>query len=521
MPYKTQLINLSTWLKKTINIHSYWNYISLFLGVVFITALFSHVIFSVGLDYDGSHILTGMVFKNSFEFIETSRLFFDFLKELPAYLFIQFFPSDSLSLLTQVFSFGLVWIHIFSLIGCWLILPKDRKSFIFFPLFAFCCGPLIALEHSISTSLSAFSYVWFMAFVIYYSDLSLKMHKALLFLTPLPLFLSYELMSYASLLLIFLCLLKINNYQKTFANKAIITGLVVFFSMTFFVQCYLIFFPTSLVNRDNYLSDLLSLSFLYTSSNEKISIHACTVVVFILTVIPFVSSVRLRRAPLFLKRFFLTFLSISSLITNTVLLFPSFLYPLIPHYYLYPAVNNRIYSFCALPFTILLWFLFEKKIFQFEKQKLFLTLCLISAFSLIKWRVEMDYNFYKLQRQFSEKLERCQGQLKWSLVRDIFHNIEDDRFEEESLWKITSISLLYPHSQNVKAVLLNDDCIYGYGCGEVFEGVKDSVDACKEVCEGQRYHIPNSLFNGSFNSRFFNFQPLIDNISKNISTCNN
>ena len=115
---------------------SYWYFISLLLFIVFIVALFFHVIFSVGLDYDGSFILGNMIFSKSFSFFETSRLFFHFLYQLPAWLFIRFSSSDSLSLLTQVFSFGLIGIHIFSLIGCWLIsfcqkIKKALSSFLF------------------------------------------------------------------------------------------------------------------------------------------------------------------------------------------------------------------------------------------------------------------------------------------------------------------------------------------------------------------------------------------------------
>ena len=117
------------------------NIISLTLFIVFIIAILSHVLFSVGLHYDGSVILKQMIFNNSFSFYETSRRVFHFLYQIPAWLFIRFAPSDSLYLLAQVFSFGLIWIHIFSIMGCWLILPREKKSYIFFPLFAFLVGP--------------------------------------------------------------------------------------------------------------------------------------------------------------------------------------------------------------------------------------------------------------------------------------------------------------------------------------------------------------------------------------------
>ena len=153
-----------------------------------------------------------------FFFSEKARLFFHFLYQIPAYLFIKFSPSSSLSLLTQVFSFGLIWIHIFSLFVCYIILPENKKNFIFFPLFSFFTGPAIALSISISIALSVYSYVWMTAFVIHYSKLSNKSHQFLFFLTPLPLLFSYELMAYMAYFLIFLCWNKhkkeTNSYNK-------------------------------------------------------------------------------------------------------------------------------------------------------------------------------------------------------------------------------------------------------------------------------------------------------------------
>ena len=101
------------------------------IGVI--TVLASHILFSVGL-YDGSMNLLDMIKKNRF-FSEQSRNFFHTLYLLPAYLFIKISSSESLSLIIYVFSFGLIWIHILSLLGCYLILPKNKKHLIFFPLF--------------------------------------------------------------------------------------------------------------------------------------------------------------------------------------------------------------------------------------------------------------------------------------------------------------------------------------------------------------------------------------------------
>ena len=283
---------------------SYQALVSFCLFAAFIAAILSHIIFSTGLNFCGVNYLGDMIFFNSFVFFEKSRTFFKFLTQVPAWSFIKFSPSNSLSALTSIFSFGLIWMHIISFVGCWLILPKNKKAFIFFPLFAFLVGPLTALSHSISVSLSVFSYVWLTTFVIYYSNLSLARHRVFFLLVPFPLLLSHELMSYASLFLIFLCLLKRSSETEP-VNKTIITSLILFFIVTFFIALYFIFFPASFGNRDGFLSSLLNLKFLY--AGKKIYPHIISALILVL--IPFLQFVR----SLLLKRFVLLFSGLSLL----------------------------------------------------------------------------------------------------------------------------------------------------------------------------------------------------------------
>ena len=193
-----------------------------------IIVLASHVLTSSGLFNDGAHNLFYMLYYNRFNFFETSRQWFHIFYQFPAYVLIKWTSLDSLSLLTQVFSFGLIWIHIISFIGCYFILPKNKKPWIFFPLFAFFIGPVNALSTSVSVALSVCSYVWLTAFVIHYSDLSRKIHKVLFLIIPLPLILSHELMSYMSWPLIILCWYKIKAEDNLF-NKSLIIFVMVFF----------------------------------------------------------------------------------------------------------------------------------------------------------------------------------------------------------------------------------------------------------------------------------------------------
>ena len=109
----------------------------------FIAVLTSYTLFATGLDEDGSVYLIEMIHNNSFRFLHESRKIFHIFYQFPAWIFIKFSPVKSIDLLVKVFSFGLVWIHLVSLIGCWFVLPKDKKTFCIFPAFWFfyraCC----------------------------------------------------------------------------------------------------------------------------------------------------------------------------------------------------------------------------------------------------------------------------------------------------------------------------------------------------------------------------------------------
>ena len=450
---------------------SYQVFITYLLFFVFIKAVLSHIISSSGLCYDGSYVLLRMILDNSFYFNETSRIFFHALYQLPIWIFIKFFPSNSLSLATQFFSFSLIWIHIFSLTGCWLILPKHKKIYIFFPLFAFLVGPLIALSYSLSISLSVFSYIWLTAFVIYYSDLSLTKHKIILCLIPLPLFFSHELMSYASPLLILLCLLK-RNYKKTTGNKIVISALIFCFVITFFIAVYFIIFPAWDRNRDSFFFHLLKLSFLY-DLKKNIYVYVCSA--FTLVFISFISNLHFS-----FKNISLILLSLISVTINSLLLFHQLdFFQIFPLNSFLPDDSNRIYIFFILPFTLLLWFLFEKKIFQFKNQKLFLTLCLISSIALVKWRMEMNYKFYNSQEKFSENFQFYKG----------IH--EDKILEEFSFYSnyfvtcgymISPASLIFPRKNQLKAVILNSPN-------------PECITACQNKKQWKPYHSFDYNFN--------------------------
>ena len=252
------------------------------LFLSFAIVLGSHTLVSRGLAYDGIHNLFSMAMENKFFHYssEPARIIFDYFYQLPVWLFIKLSSSSSLSLLTILHSFGLIWIHIISIVGCFLILPKDKKNFLFFPLFGFLTGPLPALGASVSVAISVCSYIYLTAFVIYYSNLSSWRHRLFFVLVPFPLLLSHELMSYMAFPLIFLCVRKYKS-ESCFLNKIIVASVGILMIVSSFLSFkFLLFHKGTINNSDDFIESLVKLRFIYDSSrgfNLPVIISLCLI----------------------------------------------------------------------------------------------------------------------------------------------------------------------------------------------------------------------------------------------------
>ena len=477
-------------------------HLNIILIFTFVIALCSHVLLSSGLDEDGSFDLSRLIFEDRIIYHEVSRLFFNVFHQFPAWLFIKFSTSNNLFILTKIYSFGLIYVHIFSFLGCYLILPKTHKKLIFFPLFAFITGPLTVLGISVSVAFSVFSYIWFTAFVIYYSNLSLKLHRIIFFIAPLPLILSHEMISYMAWPLIALCILKEKNENNLF-NKFIIKFMVGFFLLLSIINFIFIFGNNEhIINYLRFKESVLNLKFLF--SNDNINL-------IILTALLLISSLLLQCFSNKIKNKFQFALFIYFVVVLFAVIFIPFSW-----YYQFLFVGNydsRVWPpVFSLPLNLLIWWFYKNKILNFKHFKVFILSCFIVCITFTIYTVKSDLQFYKHQKQFSEQLQKCQGVLSWPVVKKSFKTIKNYEKLEHHSWKITASSLIYPRFQNIKAVLLNTNCMNV--CRK--EGKPD----CKSFCSYVSFNIPSSLLDGSFNSRFFNFKPLIENISsKSLSVC--
>ena len=467
----------------------------------------SYVLSSSGLFNDGTNNLFYMLYNDGFSFYETSRRWFHILYQLPVYLFIKWTSLSSLSLLTKFYSFGLIWIHILSLIGCYIILPKNKKQWIFFPFFSFFIGPVNALSISVSVALSVCSYVWLTAFVIYYSDLSCKMHKALFFIIPLPLLLSHEMMSYMAWPLIILCWHKTKEAQCYF-SKGLIVFIMIFLVITSAVQFYMLLGHSEIYKTNRIyilMESLFQLRFLFNYNFEQINIP-----LFASLLILFLSFVTLYRgvvAKKILTAGGLVFLLIYGfIIFNTSSLFIDW-----DHIRIYPPT-------VALPLTGLLWWLYERKNLDIaQAPKAFFLSCVFCILALLFFRIYADQSFYKHREEVSYKIHKNRGVIVYEpQIRDCFNNIYLADKIYFSNWNIFEISLFYPEIRSVQTVLSPSFALCMGGYKYENKSLSEFLSKCEELQQNHRLFFYEN-FEKLKRIRFFDFSRLEYYIENNIS----
>ena len=474
-------------------------HIFLIAGVLMILLCFvSFIFFDSGLFYDGSFRLFLILYFEDFTFYEASRQSFHFLQQLPVWLFLHETDSNSLSSSIKLFSFGLIWIHIPSLLVCYLM--THRKISFFFPLFAFFTGPLTAFNLSISVALSLCGYLWAVCFIIYYSDLSLRSHKTLLILSLLPLFQSHEMMCYMSLFLMGLCFLKLKK-EKDKINRHLILTCIGFLGFLFAYHTFDLIFLEEIIarktNKSLFLEALFKFNFLVQNSKLNIFVLISILLKVCLLIELFIKK---NKSYCFLGLFLLAVLL--KFVFSLTVSYPA---------ESYLQLKTRFYPpMISLPFGLLIWLIFEEKLKNWRPSNSFLIICLLAFISLAFYQIQSNFEFYNHRKSVSKYLSNCQGVLNYSEYEVYYNNNKDTD------WNILSKSLLYPKKRNINAIIKNDLCH-----NELPERKNLNQKQIKETCDDMNLGFPKKLTEPDFKleTRFFNFKPIYEAYKKGISSC--
>ena len=423
------------------------------LGLFFLisSSIVSYCVFLRGLESDGVEDLAIIMARNDFFFPDRARFFFHFLYQLPIVFFLKAFPVASLHLIKVVWSFSLLWVHLFSFFGCYLILPKHKKYFILFPLISFILGPMTSLGLSISVSFIVSSYIWMTAFIIYYSNLSLKSHKFIFILSLFFSFFSHEMMSYMAWPLIYLCFSKI---QKTEKNKLLIFIGIFLLLINSLLSSFFVIFPRYPAHRSYFIESLTHLSFFYKNGFYAPIVSSC------LLLILFFIKLYFKKNKIHLKKQNVIIIFISIFFIFFCLM--SFVYPIYPVFgdlfSLWNKYDKRVWVVISLPLTLLIWWFFETKKISFPDFRYFFLFCGFLAFSLTGWRIGTDYRFYQYTKQFSNRLSYCFGYVSWSEVEKSSSPFEPyflNKFHDPEE-HIINMSIFYSDSFDVKSIVQSD-----------------------------------------------------------------
>ena len=180
----------------------------------------------------------------------------------------------------------------------------------------------------------------------------------------------------------------------------------------------------------------------------------------------------------------------------------------------------RVWVACvALPWTLLIWWLFENHKLKLEKSFLFTSVFV--AIILTSWRLGSDYQFYQYQKQFSKKVSKYQGFVDWSEVPKKKMNLNNIIHP----FYLTPYSLFLQNQRDISSTVTDNKKHYL----EIHNCFND--DSNSKSCNLWHHcfyekisHNPMCrYFNLDFidQSRFFNLKPLIQFISKRESYCEN
>lgn len=408
----------------------------------------SHCVFLRALESDGIEKLAEIIFKNSFTYEETSRIFFHFLYQLPIVLFLKAFSVAPLYLIKFIYSISLLWLHILAFIVCYLILPKEKKEYLCFPLLGFVLGPMASMGLSIYVAFLTYSWIWAVAFIIHYSNLSVKRQKIFFIASISALFFSHEMMSYMAVPLVFFCFKKLNQDNKK--NKKIIYAGIFLLIINSFLSAFFVFFPTFVEHRSFFIESLTHFYFFYKGGfyTPILSSFCVLTIFFLFQKFSFSTSKWLM---LFITPGFL-FFCIMNIVTPVYPVFENFIS-------FWNEYDKRVWPVISLPFTLLIWWLFENKKIDLYKGSLFFLYCVFLSISLTGWRVGSDYRFYQYQTQLAKKLSYCSGYISWEELQEEgvffkpqflqkFYDLQEDPEEH-----IINASLFYSNSFTVNTLI--------------------------------------------------------------------
>ena len=443
-------------------------HLNIFLGLCFCLSIAS-LLFSL-------RALHGAGGNNLLEFLLEENWLFHVFSPLIS-LFLDFFGGINFKASPLFyssylpFSFFALQLHQpLCLAGAYIVLPKDKKHLLFFPLFGFLTGPFIFLEEIITSPSAVFSMIWLLFFALKYADFSKIIHLIIIILPliDLPAEYEHEMVMYMAFPLIALAFRRLKR-EALWRNKAFLSLIIARLVFAALYTSYFVFFAEKEIDGTGYYKQLLQtvyeLGFFFIIKDGALKgLYLPCLLAALLLALPFLRLISSRKA----GRAAQIPLTAAMALGFGALLLSSFrsshgFFPLVTGD---EDASKAVFLYFSLPAGLLVWHLFEKKIFTFKDQAVFLLFCLLASFSFAVWNLSLDYRFIQYKKQFTEILSKCQGVMYWP-------EEEAPPFEPELLnffhreRQLTSYSIFLPKKYKPKAIFQNEDMCFGFCGGDI------------------------------------------------------
>jgi hypothetical protein len=190
---------------------------------------------------------------------EPARSVTHIAQQFPTYLALKLGMRDLIALAT-LYSLTMELLPWLFVVGCYLVLPADNKSWFVFPLFTYLAGTLAAAFEPLAEGPAVTAYFWFLLFLVVFRARSFPGQLAT-FAAALPALKSHEVMVFLAPLLALAALWRARADGPGRA-RVIFAALAAWFAIVAAVELWYTIHPDDPDNRASFIASTLALRFL-------------------------------------------------------------------------------------------------------------------------------------------------------------------------------------------------------------------------------------------------------------------
>ena len=231
---------------------------------------------------DGAALLVA-IYDTKWFFLGETRTIVDMLRQVPIVLLSRY-TSATLFECGQVFTFSMLALPTILCALCWLIAPRNRKTWILFPLVSLLIGFAATSTHAVGEAAIATSYYWILLFLLLFKTRSLK-GQTLFLLLCIPAFWLHE----GTFPLTGVLLLSLAMRVHAATGRLRIVGLTTILLVTISAyQIRRVIYPLFPGDREHIITGLMHFEFLYADQHFNLPLVTGAVALLALSAVFFV-----------------------------------------------------------------------------------------------------------------------------------------------------------------------------------------------------------------------------------------